>query len=109
MRCPIPVRPPRPAAPLGRGAGRPPAVKYSPAGQPLYSWRVLILPELGAKWLYDQYKLDEPWDSPHNTKLIAQMPKLYEPTVNLKGVEEGTTFCQVVTGPNTCFNESPRT
>ncbi len=35
-------------------------------GKPLYSWRVLMLPYLDLKPLYDLYNLDEPWDSPHN-------------------------------------------
>lgn len=43
-------------------------------GQPLLSWRVLILPYLGHKDLYDQFRLDEPWDSPHNLQLVDQMP-----------------------------------
>ena len=36
-----------------------------------------ILPYLEQDALYKQFHLDEPWDSEHNKKLIAQMPKLY--------------------------------
>jgi hypothetical protein len=55
----------------------PPAVVYGPDGKPLYSWRVLLLPFLGEDRLYKQFKLDEPWDSPNNKPLLAQMPKVY--------------------------------
>jgi len=47
----------------------PPAVRKGPDGQPLFSWRVLILPYLEQDHLYRQFNLDEPWDSPHNMSL----------------------------------------
>ncbi|HYV37740.1 MAG TPA: DUF1559 domain-containing protein [Gemmataceae bacterium] len=76
---------------------------YSKDGQtPLLSWRVEILPFIGEKALYQQFKLDEPWDSEHNKKLIAKMPKIYEAAVPEKK-EEGKTFYQVFTGPDTLF------
>src|SRR5262249_7254639 len=46
-------------------------------GKPLLSWRVAILPFIEEEALYRQFKLDEPWDSPHNKKLIPLMPKTY--------------------------------
>jgi uncharacterized protein (TIGR03067 family) len=77
---------------------------YSKDGKtPLLSWRVAILPFIEQEALYQQFKLDEPWDSPHNIKLLDKMPKVYAPTVKLKGVDENATFCQVVVGLNTCF------
>ncbi len=47
-------------------------------GKPLLSWRVHILPFIEGADLYDQFHLDEPWDSPHNKKLIEQMPETYK-------------------------------
>jgi len=44
------------------------------------SWRVRILPFLEHGALYEQFKLDEPWDSEHNKKLISQMPDVYKTT-----------------------------
>ena len=44
------------------------------SGKPLLSWRVHLLPFLEENELYEQFKLDEPWDSPHNIKLLDQMP-----------------------------------
>jgi hypothetical protein len=46
-------------------------------GRPLLSWRVAILPYLGEAALYEEFHLDEPWDSPHNRGLISRMPSVY--------------------------------
>jgi hypothetical protein len=46
-------------------------------GKPLLSWRVHILPYIEQQALYLQFKLDEPWDSVHNKKLIGRMPTVY--------------------------------
>ncbi|WP_197443223.1 DUF1559 family PulG-like putative transporter [Lignipirellula cremea] len=43
----------------------------------LLSWRVAILPHLGHQTLYEQFRLDEPWDSPHNLRLVDKMPEVY--------------------------------
>jgi uncharacterized protein (TIGR03067 family) len=71
-------------------------------GKPLLSWRVAILPYIEEGQLYQQFKLDEPWDSDHNKKLLAKMPKIYEP-VRGKTKEPHSTFYQVFTGPGTPF------
>jgi hypothetical protein len=57
----------------------PPAVVCGADGTPLYSWRVLLLPYIGERELYNEFRLDEPWDSPHNIKLLPRMPALYAP------------------------------
>ncbi|MDO5581328.1 MAG: DUF1559 domain-containing protein, partial [Planctomycetia bacterium] len=44
----------------------PPAFTVDSKGRPLQSWRVLLLPYLGYKDLYDQIRKEEPWDSPYN-------------------------------------------
>jgi Protein of unknown function (DUF1559) len=46
-------------------------------GKPLLSWRVTMLPYLQERELYDQFHLDEPWDSPHNKQLIQKMPNIF--------------------------------
>ena len=56
----------------------PPAYSADENGKPLLSWRVQILRFLGEEELYEQFHLDEPWDSPHNKTLIDQMPKSFE-------------------------------
>jgi len=54
-----------------------PRDSYDAEGKPLLSWRVHILPFVDQQALYEQFHLDEPWDSEHNKKLIAQMPPTY--------------------------------
>ncbi len=55
----------------------PPAYVADAQGKPLHSWRVLLLPFLEQRELYDQYNFDEPWDGPNNRKLLAQRPSIY--------------------------------
>ncbi len=71
----------------------------TPPDQPAkLSWRVHILPYIEQNALYQQFHLDEPWDSEHNIKLLDQMPKTYEhPSVKLK---KGYTLYQMPTGQN---------
>jgi hypothetical protein len=65
--------------------------KGKPSG---LSWRVHLLPFIEQAPLYRQFKLDEPWDSEHNKKLIAKMPKVFAaPGIQTK--EPGLTFYQV--------------
>lgn len=54
-----------------------PATIQDANGKPLLSWRVALLPYLGQQELYDQFKLDEPWDSEHNKSLLSQIPPVY--------------------------------
>ncbi len=46
-------------------------------GKPLLSWRVAILPYIEEAELYEKFKLDEPWDSPHNKPLLDEIPTIY--------------------------------
>src|ERR1043166_1050004 len=76
---------------------------YSKDGKtPLLSWRVSILPYIEEGELYKQFKLDEAWDSEHNKKLIAKMPKIY--VLPLGKAKDGETYYQVVTGKDTVFD-----
>jgi hypothetical protein len=61
------------------------------------SWRVALLPYLEEENLFREFKLDQPWDSEHNKKLIPKMPKVYaaRKSVNPK---EGHTFVQMFQG-----------
>ncbi len=79
----------------------PAAASYDAAGKPLLSWRVHILPYIDQKALFDQFKLDEPWDSEHNMRLARTIPKTYvDPNLHLNPsmttyvapVGEGTVF-----------------
>lgn len=70
-------------------------------GKPLLSWRVAILPFIEENPLYMQFKLDEPWDSANNKKLIEKMPKIYAP-VRVKA-KAGETYYQVFVGDDALF------
>jgi hypothetical protein len=83
----------------------PPAVVYGKDRKPLYSWRVLLLPYIEQEALYQQFKLDEPWDSPHNIGLLSQMPQVYGPFKVGGRTEPGHTYYQVFVGPGTAFEE----
>jgi hypothetical protein len=72
-------------------------------GQPLLSWRVRLLPYLGQKQLYDKFKLDEPWDSDHNKKLIKEMPAVFRTSQAPKLADEGKTTFVVPVNPDTIF------
>ena len=47
---------------------------FDDQGHPKLSWRVHILRYLDQQSLFDQFKLDEPWDSPNNKPLLDKMP-----------------------------------
>lgn len=72
------------------------------AGKPLLSWRVAILPYLDEKALYDEFKLDEPWDGPHNRKLLDRMPKVYAVPGDPSAARHETCF-RALTGEKAAF------
>lgn len=64
-----------------------PAQAIITRGVPNLSWRVALLPYLGHNDLYNQFKLNEPWDSAHNRQLLDYMPSEY----HTGSLEPGTT------------------
>jgi Protein of unknown function (DUF1559) len=85
------------------GAGR---------GKGQLSWRVAILPALGQLGFYNRFKLDEPWDSPHNKRILDDegMPDVFA-APNYNPGEEKKTYYQIITGPKTLWpndNARPR-
>jgi hypothetical protein len=80
----------------------PPAAKRGKDGQPLYSWRVLLLPFLEHDYLFRQFNLDEPWDSPHNKSLLEKIPRCYTPGT-WRGDPVGITHYQALVGTDTAF------
>ena len=81
----------------------PAAAHYGQGDKPLLSWRVMILPYLDQEALFKQFKLDEPWDSDHNKKLLSKMPSVYRAPTQTNPAEE-TTFYQVFAGKGTPFD-----
>ncbi|MGF1578750.1 MAG: DUF1559 domain-containing protein [Gemmataceae bacterium] len=86
----------------------PPAAIYDKYGRPILSWRVALLPYLGEneKALYNEFRLDEPWDGPNNKRLLQRMPQSYR-TPELYSRSPGQTGSLVLTGPGTMF-EGPK-
>jgi prepilin-type processing-associated H-X9-DG protein len=83
----------------------PPAYFADENGKPMHSWRVLILPYLEQKALYDRYNFDEPWDGPNNRQLAALIPPPYRcPTDPTSGPASTTTNYAAITGPGTMFD-----
>lgn len=60
-------------------------------GKILLSWRVHILPFMDHDELYRKFRLDEPWNSPHNKKLISSMPPLYSASNLVESTSSGET------------------
>ncbi len=83
----------------------PPQATYNKNGKPMLSWRVMILPYIEQQNLYNQFHLDEPWDSDHNKKLLAMMPKTYiTPLQDEKSINEHLTYYQGFVGKGTIFD-----
>ncbi len=73
-------------------------------GKLLLSWRVRILPFIEQQALYNQFHLDEPWDSEHNKPLSEYMiPTYTTPTTN--PVPVGHTFYQGFVAEGAFFNK----
>ena len=82
----------------------PPACIRDDAGQPMHSWRVLILPYLGHDDLYAQYRFDESWNGPNNSKLLKARPKEYLCAGwNWRNWKQGETTCVAVVGKDTMW------
>lgn len=70
-------------------------------GKPLLSWRVRLLPYMEHDALFKEFKLDEPWDSETNKKLLKKMPRVYRTFDEDKKTTK--TYYQGLSGPGTAF------
>ncbi|MEZ6053965.1 MAG: DUF1559 domain-containing protein [Planctomycetaceae bacterium] len=95
----------------------PPGFVRNEDGRPIHSWRVLILPYIESrnedlKSIYEQYRFDEPWDGPQNSKLHRMIPDVYQcPSFQSnmsddirKHADELTNY-MVVNAPHSIFPE----
>jgi prepilin-type processing-associated H-X9-DG protein len=83
----------------------PPAVVTDANGNPLYSGRVLLLPFIEQKPLYDQWDKSAAWDSPQNMALSQTVLKVFDDPSAL-----GHSHYEFVTGPGAMFEAgSPHT
>jgi RNA polymerase sigma factor (sigma-70 family) len=74
-------------------------------GRALLSWRVALLPFLEQDALFREFRLNEPWDSPHNKKLLAKMPKVFAPVGDASNANQTSTHYQVFVGPGAGFEK----
>jgi hypothetical protein len=81
----------------------PPRATFDKNGKPMLSWRVTILPYIEQQNLYNQFHLNEPWDSEHNKKLLAIMPRTYVSPDDENSFKDHTTFFQAFAGKGTIF------
>lgn len=80
----------------------PPAVTYDASGKAMHSWRVLILPYLNERKLYDTYNMSKPWDAAENAHMQAQIPAVYVSPAN-RNIAIGESSYMLITGPGTLF------
>lgn len=78
---------------------------YDKKGKALLSWRVQVLPYLEQQALYNEFHLDEPWDSEHNRKLIPRMPQIFK-TPAAAPIEPGKTVYLFARGKGTLFEKN---
>ena len=81
----------------------PPAASVDKKDKKLLSWRVHILPFVDQAALYNQFHLDEPWDSEHNKQFIKQIPAVYVQPTHADLAKDGKTVYLVPTGEGTAF------
>ncbi|MGL6193485.1 MAG: DUF1559 domain-containing protein [Thermoguttaceae bacterium] len=82
----------------------PPLYTVDKDGKPLHSWRVLILPYIEQIALYNEIKLDEPWDSEYNKRFhnlnipIFSCPQIVANDPNI--LKNGLTTYSLIVGKN---------
>jgi len=80
----------------------PPAYLADASGQPMHSWRVLILPYLDRKDLYDSYDFNEPWNGPKNILLAPLVPPVFACPSDPDTIDGHTSYVAAV-GPHRMF------
>lgn len=82
----------------------PAQANFDDNGKPLLSWRVHILPFIEEQALYEQFHLDEPWDSEHNLALVEKMPQTYLDPSSVLAPTDGRTHYLGVVGEGLAFD-----
>jgi prepilin-type processing-associated H-X9-DG protein len=78
----------------------PPAYTTDQNGRPLHSWRVLLLPYMEQRYLYEQIDFDQPWDSPEN-QVLANLPNSMYTCPSDTPTDPSQTSYVMVVGPGT--------
>ena len=80
----------------------PPAVVYGPDGKPWHSWRVILLPYVEERALYDSYDFTQPWNGPANKRLAERAPVAFRDEIYGEA-DPGITHYLAITGSCTAF------
>ncbi len=84
----------------------PPLYSVDKNGKPLHSWRVHLLPFIDPT-LYNQIRLNEPWDSEHNKQFHARVVDVYSCPSN-PNAKPGVNCCySVIAGEGLVPNKQP--
>jgi type II secretory pathway pseudopilin PulG len=87
----------------------PPAYIADEYGRPMHSWRVLILPYIDQALLYNQYRFDEPWDGPNNSRLADRIGNTFlcpsDPATYGEQRGQMTNYVAIL-GPDTAWPDS---
>lgn len=79
----------------------PPAFTVDDKGNPLHSWRALILPFIGRPDLYQRIDFSKPWNDPVNQVVGKEVVSLYHCPAN--SVPSTNTTYVAVISDNTCW------
>jgi len=85
----------------------PPPWTADESGQPLASWRTMILHYLARTEIYVHYRLAEPWNSPSNSELARLTLRIYQCPDDPQASPNRTSYLAVV-GPGTVWSTEER-
>ena len=68
------------------------------SGKPVFSWLVAILPNMEYDTIFNALKLDEPWNSPQNAKLLSrlQIGEFVCPSVNRENNDTSSNYIAII-------------
>lgn len=73
----------------------PPAVVYDENGEPMHSWRMLLVrSELQHE--FGNYDLDEPWDGPNNRRFADKAPSCYRCPNDNDATSSSTSYVMII-------------
>jgi hypothetical protein len=82
----------------------PPAYTCDKDGKPLFSWLVELLPYMNYRNLYEELHKEEPWNSPHNAKVLAKVPDFYKCPGACRAGNDFSSSYMALAGKETLFH-----
>lgn len=81
----------------------PPAFLVDEEGAPIFSWRVALLADMGGEEMLGLLKLDEPWDSEHNRRLVPFIPTIF--STSHEATDRGLATLHGIIGGKTILSD----